>query len=87
MKYLKRLDLVIGLDFHSNFVVTLVTNFTLDQQKRESFDDPEFLNKSFQLALSKKKNFLQQILQLQYSPFQNLITVLNDARFSAHFLR
>ena len=55
MKYLKRLDLVIGLDFHSNFVVTLVTNFTLDQQKRESFDDPEFLNKSFQLALSKKK--------------------------------
>ena len=28
MKYVKRLDLVIGLDFHNNFVVTLVTNFT-----------------------------------------------------------
>ena len=26
MKYFKRLDLVIGLNFHSNFVVTLVTN-------------------------------------------------------------
>ena len=28
MKYFKRLDLVIGLDFHNNFVVALVTNFT-----------------------------------------------------------
>ena len=33
MKYFKRLDLVIGLDFHSNFVVTLVTNFTLVSTK------------------------------------------------------
>ena len=28
MKYFIRLDLVIGLDFHNNFVVTLVANFT-----------------------------------------------------------
>ena len=68
----KRLDLVIGQDFRNNFVVTLVTNFTSESKKRESFDSPEFLNKNFQLALSgKKKYFLQQILELQISPFQN----------------
>ena len=59
--------------------VTYITS--LVQQKRESFDNPEFLNQDFQLAKSK------QILQLQVSPFQNLIIVVNDPRFSADFIR
>ena len=69
MNYFKRLDLVIGLDFH-NFVFTLVTNLTLGQKKRESFDNSEFLNKKFPASLI----------------FTYLIIVLNDARFSADFI-
>ena len=33
MEYVKRLDLVIGIDFDNNFVVTLVTNFTSGSTK------------------------------------------------------
>ena len=85
----KRLDLVIGQDFRNNFVVTLVTISPQDQQKRESFENPEFLNKNCPLALLEKNFFfyvLQQILQLQISLFETLIIALIDARLSADFV-